>query len=422
MTSKKSNRSTVTSRTALHMEWDRISCPICMEQPHNAVLLICSSYKNGCRCYICNTSHRHSNCLDRFRKMNGDSKVRASHSTYSVLSNSNIRTVQPRAHYNMISRRSRSPRFGRRVDNEGSYHTNVNSGPNPDDMSRPESDFTNYQEFENSTLPVEGSIVLGECHDAMQSSAEMKCPLCRGSVSGWIPAGDVRQYLDNKLRTCSHDSCKLTGTYEQLREHARTAHVLTKPAHVDLSRKRSWDRLEHEQEVGDVISAIRSQVPGAIIVGDYVIETRDDMYPDIDSGDESSEWYSDHVESPDNILDSPRVWPNEALGSPSIWSDERRNLARLPQNNRVSPRLSLGSRRTLHSGWQGVRRSSTRSLLQRGFSNHHSGHRSNYRGHRHMLLDRSYAGARDSGTGRSLNPSVVPSRRQRLRYTHRSHY
>jgi hypothetical protein len=354
--------------------------------------------------------------------MNGDSKVRASHSTYSVLSNSNIRTVQPRAHYNMISRRSRSPRFGRRVDNEGSYHTNVNSGPNPDDMSRPESDFTNYQEFENSTLPVEGSIVLGECHDAMQSSAEMKCPLCRGSVSGWIPAGDVRQYLDNKLRTCSHDSCKLTGTYEQLREHARTAHMLTKPAHVDLSRKRSWDRLEREQEVGDVISAIRSQVPGAIIVGDYVIETRDDMYPDIDSGDESSEWYSDHVESPDNILDSPMVWPNEALGSPSIWSDERRNLARLPQNNRVSPRLSLGSRRTLHSGWQGVRRSSTRSLLQRGFSNHHSGHRSNYRGHRHMLLERSYAGARDSGTGRSLNPSVVPSRLQRLRYTHRSHY
>ncbi|XP_008650993.1 uncharacterized protein [Zea mays] len=383
----------------------------------------CSSYKNGCRCYICNTSHRHSNCLDRFRKMNGDSKVRASHSTYSVLSNSNIRTVQPRAHYNMISRRSRSPRLGRHVDNEGSYHTDVNSGPNPDDISRSEFDFANHQEFENSTLTVEGGIVSGECHDAMQSSAEVKCPLCRGSVSGWIPAGDVRQYLDNKLRTCSHESCKFTGTYEQLREHARTAHVLTEPAHVDLSRKRAWDRLEREQEVGDVISAIRSQVPGAIIVGDYVIETRDDMSPDIDSGDdESSEWWSDQVESPDARLDPPRVWPHEALGSPSIWSDERRNLARIPQNNRVPPRFSLGSRRPLHSGWQGGRRSSTRNRLQRGFSNHHSGHRSNYRGHRHLLLDRSYVGTRDSGSGRSLNSSVVPSRRQRLRYTHRSHY
>lgn len=352
--------------------------------------------------------------------MNGDSKVRASHSTYSVLSNSNIRTVQPRAHYNMISRRSRSPRLRRHVDIEGSYRTSVNSVPNPDDVSRSEYEIANHQEFENSALSVEGSIVLGGCHDAMQNSAEVKCPLCRGSVTGWIPAGGVRQYLDNKLRTCSHDSCKFTGTYEQLREHARTAHLLTKPAHVDLSRKRTWDRLEREQEVGDVISAIRSQVPGAIIVGDYVIETRDDMSPDIDSGDESSEqWWSDHVESPDTRFDSTRVWPNEALGSPSIWSDERRNLTRLlPENSRVSSRLSLGSRRALHSGWQGVRRSSTRSL-QRRYSNHQSGHRSNYR---HTLLDRPYAGTRDAGTGRSVNPSLLPSRRQRLRYTHRSHY
>ncbi|OEL18825.1 hypothetical protein BAE44_0020156 [Dichanthelium oligosanthes] len=351
--------------------------------------------------------------------MNGDSKVRASHSTYSVLSNSNIRTVQPRAHYNIISRRSRSPRLGRHVDNEASYRSNVNNGQNPDGISRSESEIANYQEYENPALSIgEGSIVTRGCHDAMQSSAEVKCPLCRGSVSGWVPAGEVRQYLDRKLRTCSHDSCKFVGTYEQLREHARTAHFLTKPAHVDLSRKRTWDRLEREQEVGDVISAIRSQIPGAIIVGDYVIETRDDMSPDIDSGDESSEeWF----ESPDNRLDSPSVWPNDTLGSPSIWPDERRNLPRLlPQNNRVSPRLSFSNRRSLHSDWQGMRQPRTQSLLRRGFSNRHSEHRSNYRGYRRTLLDRSYTSTRDPG--RSIDPSLVPSRRQRLRYTDRSHY
>ncbi|CAN6209962.1 unnamed protein product [Urochloa humidicola] len=422
MTSKKSNRSTVTSHTALHMEWDRISCPICMEQPHNAVLLICSSYKNGCRCYICNTSHRHSNCLDRFRKMNGDSKVRASHSTHSVLSNSNIRTVQPRAHYNIISRRSRSPRLRRHVDNVASHHSNVNNGQHSDGISRSEPAIASYQEAENPALSIgEGSLVRGGCHDAMQTSADVKCPLCRGSVSGWIPAGDVRQYLDRKLRTCSHDSCRFVGTYEQLREHARTAHLLTKPAHVDLSRKRTWDRIEREQEVGDVISAIRSQIPGAIIVGDYVIETRDDMSPDIDSSDESSEeWWSDRDddESPGNRLDSPNVWPNDTLGSPSIWPHER--LPRLlSQNNRVSPRLSFSNRRSFHSDWQGIRQPRTQSLLRRGFSNRHSGHRSNYRGYRRTILDRSYSGTRDPG--RSIDPSL-PSRRQRLRYTHRSHY
>ncbi|XP_006657636.1 uncharacterized protein LOC102713833 isoform X2 [Oryza brachyantha] len=355
MTSRKSNRSTVTSCTALHMEWDRISCPICMEQPHNAVLLICSSYKNGCRCYVCNTSHRHSNCLDRFREMNGDSKVRASHSTTSVISNSNNRTVERSSHYSMIPRQ-------RRTNN------------------------ANNQEPANSTLSVEDSIVMEECHDAMQSSADLKCPLCRGSVSGWIPASEVRKYLNEKLRACSHESCKFVGTYEQLREHARTVHLLAKPAHVDLSRKRTWDLLEREQEVGDVISAIRSQNPGAIIVGDYVIETRDAMSPDENTGDESNdEWYSpvqDSLESPDN-------------------------------SDRSSSR----------SDWHSIRRPSSRNPVRRGFfSRQHMNSSSNYRGFRPQPFDRPNGSNYRSGINRSLDdPSTVP-RRQRLRYTHRRHH
>ncbi|KAK9141648.1 hypothetical protein Syun_011048 [Stephania yunnanensis] len=49
-------------------EWEEVRCPVCMEHPHNAVLLKCSSYDKGCRPYICNTSCRHSNCLDQFCK------------------------------------------------------------------------------------------------------------------------------------------------------------------------------------------------------------------------------------------------------------------------------------------------------------------------------------------------------------------
>ncbi|CAI0542071.1 unnamed protein product [Linum tenue] len=37
-----------------------------MEHPHNAVLLRCSSHNKGCRPFICNTSYRHSNCLDQY--------------------------------------------------------------------------------------------------------------------------------------------------------------------------------------------------------------------------------------------------------------------------------------------------------------------------------------------------------------------
>ncbi|CAJ2677420.1 unnamed protein product [Trifolium pratense] len=49
-------------------EWDDTKCPICMEIPHNTVVLKCSSYDKGCRPYMCNTSSRHSNCLDQFCK------------------------------------------------------------------------------------------------------------------------------------------------------------------------------------------------------------------------------------------------------------------------------------------------------------------------------------------------------------------
>ncbi|KAK4413910.1 hypothetical protein Salat_2803800 [Sesamum alatum] len=49
-------------------EWEEARCPICMDHPHNAVLLLCSSREKGCRPFICDTSYRHSNCLDQFRK------------------------------------------------------------------------------------------------------------------------------------------------------------------------------------------------------------------------------------------------------------------------------------------------------------------------------------------------------------------
>ncbi|XP_006658011.1 uncharacterized protein LOC102703702 [Oryza brachyantha] len=50
------------------MDWEDANCSVCMEYPHNAVLLLCSSHDKGCRPYMCGTSYRHSNCLDQFKK------------------------------------------------------------------------------------------------------------------------------------------------------------------------------------------------------------------------------------------------------------------------------------------------------------------------------------------------------------------
>ncbi|XP_061373157.1 uncharacterized protein LOC133315537 [Gastrolobium bilobum] len=49
-------------------EWEDVTCSVCMEYPHNAVLLLCSSHDKGCRPYMCGTSFRHSNCLDQYMK------------------------------------------------------------------------------------------------------------------------------------------------------------------------------------------------------------------------------------------------------------------------------------------------------------------------------------------------------------------
>ncbi|KAL5213655.1 hypothetical protein ABZP36_002807 [Zizania latifolia] len=48
-------------------DWKRATCSICLEHPHKAVLLLCSSHDKGCRPYMCDTDHHHSNCLEQFK-------------------------------------------------------------------------------------------------------------------------------------------------------------------------------------------------------------------------------------------------------------------------------------------------------------------------------------------------------------------
>ncbi|KAI9103607.1 hypothetical protein K1719_023230 [Acacia pycnantha] len=49
-------------------DWENVTCSVCMEHPHNSVLLLCSSHEKGCRPYMCGTSLRHSNCLEQYKK------------------------------------------------------------------------------------------------------------------------------------------------------------------------------------------------------------------------------------------------------------------------------------------------------------------------------------------------------------------
>ncbi|KAM7270163.1 hypothetical protein ACFE04_029377 [Oxalis oulophora] len=257
-----------------HKELDEISCPICMEHPHNPVLLLCTSHGKGCRSYICDTSYRHSNCLDRYKKINPDC------------------TNAP----------------------------NLPVNPSPTDPGRPigflEEPIVNNMNGNSETEPEPG--------------LSLKCPMCRGDVLGWKVVEEARTYLNMKKRSCSRESCSFIGNYQDLRRHARRAHPSTRPSETDPSRERAWQTLENQRAYGDVVSAIRSSMPGAVVVGDYVIENGDRLGNGV--GENNGPWLTTFL--------------FQMIGSMESGS-EPRSRSRAWSRHRQSSRAALPERRLL---------------------------------------------------------------------------
>lgn len=103
-------------------------------------------------------------------------------------------------------------------------------------------------------------------------TSELLCPLCRGQVKGWTVVEPARKFLNEKKRSCMQNNCSFVGTYKELRKHVKLEHPLARPREMDPSHVEKWKKLENEQDISDVFSTIRSTMPGAIVVGDYVIE------------------------------------------------------------------------------------------------------------------------------------------------------
>ncbi|GAB4854552.1 hypothetical protein Ancab_023133 [Ancistrocladus abbreviatus] len=77
----------------LKTSWEDVTCPICLDYPHNSVLLQCSSYDKGCRPFVCDTDHLHSNCLERFKTAYGVPSGSKSPSTSEAISVENIESM-----------------------------------------------------------------------------------------------------------------------------------------------------------------------------------------------------------------------------------------------------------------------------------------------------------------------------------------
>lgn len=266
---------------ALYKEWDEASCAICMEHPHNAVLLLCSSHDKGCRSYICDTSYRHSNCLDRFRKLKDDNKE---NNTSPSLNPRNQHNTDSPTNGNMglATSGNQTPSEGGHdvtiIDNVATVELRSGLGLNSNHVTDSRSRMLDEAIEVDTSSSLREMVNNGEyvMENLSESLSNLKCPLCRGSILGWKVVDEARRYLNLKSRNCSRESCSFSGNYRELRRHARRVHPAARPADIDPSRQRAWRRLENQREYDDIVSAIRSAMPGAVVLGDYVIENGGD--------------------------------------------------------------------------------------------------------------------------------------------------
>ncbi|KAB1209028.1 hypothetical protein CJ030_MR6G010455 [Morella rubra] len=244
-------------------EWEEARCPVCMEHPHNAVLLICSSHEKGCRPFMCDTSYRHSNCLDQFRKSSAETSATTAGQDDTQLSTPQL---------------------------------------SPNDTS--ESTVTEVHEERIE----EGHPALQPSSCENQEEPKLLCPLCRGQIKEWIVVDSARRFMNAKCRSCSCETCNFSGTYTDLRKHARLEHPLVRPSEADPERQRTWRRLERQRDLGDLLSTLQSS---------FGEERSDDSILPIDDGGWLTVFFLIRVFRPGS---SPRS---------SSWSGTSRTRAQL---------------------------------------------------------------------------------------------
>nr|GLL30802.1 uncharacterized protein LOC109173811 [Ipomoea trifida] len=286
MASRKRSTPGEVDKHALYKEWDEASCAICMDHPHNAVLLLCSSHDKGCRTYICDTSYRHSNCLDRFRKVTNEKpappapvsmrripspvRFRSRRRSFTFqTSNGNLGLRTPSSLSEFRGELDASSRDALVTD------AFAGGSENGTAITNDHMEMNDGVETSNAVSGSERGPEGADADNPSESKPDLRCPLCRGSVLGWKVMEEARNYLDLKPRSCYRESCSFVGNYRELRRHARRVHPTARPADVDPSRERAWQRLEDQREYGDIVSAIHTAMPGAIVLGDYVIENGD---------------------------------------------------------------------------------------------------------------------------------------------------
>ncbi|CAL1414531.1 unnamed protein product [Linum trigynum] len=240
-------------------EFEDARCPVCMEHPHNAILLICSSHDKGCRPYMCDTSYRHSNCFDQFRK---------------------------------------------------SFKQQPPSAPPPEESSIRGSTEVVVVNPESATVPSSAGSGSSSCDNKVPP--QLMCPLCRGHIKTWVVLEPARSFMNSKSRSCASEACEFSGTYSDLRKHARHEHPLVRPSEADPERQRDWRRLERQRDLGDLLSMLQASF-GEERVG-LDDDSTDIMMPPIEDGSFLTFYFLIRVFRPGVIVSGSRSRGSSSAG------------------------------------------------------------------------------------------------------------
>lgn len=150
--------------------------------------------------------------------------------------------------------------------------------------------------------------------------SELLCPLCRGEVMGWTVVDPARRYLNAKKRSCMQENCSFVGTYKKLKKHVKLVHPMApRPRDVDPLHAEKWRKLENERDMSDVLSTIQSTTPGAVVVGDYVIERN--FRDPFDHREDDYSHSEDDYSSDDGFFRFVGHWSDPQLGGSGIDYD-----------------------------------------------------------------------------------------------------
>lgn len=203
---------------------------------------------------MCDTSYRHSNCLDQFRK----SFAAETSTTLPQQEETQLLTTETVSQQEEIQLST----IDTIPQEEETQLSTIDTIPLEEETQLPTPNLSPAQTSE-STITVVQEEISGEGSPTScehQTPPKLVCPLCRGQVKEWTVVDAARRFMNAKSRSCSCETCTFSGNYTDLRKHARMEHPQARPSEADPERERSWRRLERQRDLGDLLSTLQSSM------------------------------------------------------------------------------------------------------------------------------------------------------------------